>query len=187
MQRPHTAEIEPWLEVQVGKRKLQGYDQADGHSGEAPENRCDGGEFHRAEIVVRLAIDFERRRIGGALEIAIEDGENRSKTRRRRKRGMKGEGPLRRLCGDDKAKNRCHREEKHKAKLAAVQGFFAGDYRHADSLREYFARLTIARKKEKRLDPGQAAANQGVRLWTKRQRCRALMRRAPGRRPVGGD
>jgi hypothetical protein len=87
-----------------------------------------------------------RRRLGGALEVSVEDGEDGGDARCCGKRGVKGEGAFGRLGGDDQAKHCGRREEKQKAKLATVHGFSAGDDRHANSLWELIARPTMAMK-----------------------------------------
>ena len=63
VQRTQAAEGGPrQIEIEDRQGELAGDVEADGEAGDAPEHGGDGREFDRAEIVVRLAVDGQRRR-----------------------------------------------------------------------------------------------------------------------------
>ena len=77
VQRPDAAERDPrQIEIQDGKGQLQRRPQAHREAGDAPEHRGDGRELDRAEIVVRLAVDRERRQLRRPVVVAVEDLED---------------------------------------------------------------------------------------------------------------
>ena len=85
VQRPQAAEIEPRRDVEPGIGELEGDVDAHRHARHAPEQGGEGAELDRPEIVVGLAVDFERRRVGRPRRVALEDGEDRPPRWRRRR------------------------------------------------------------------------------------------------------
>jgi hypothetical protein len=78
VQRPQATERqEREVEIEHRKGEFERDPQPDRESGDPPEHRRHGGELHRAHIVVRLAVDGQRRGFRRALEIAIHDRKDR--------------------------------------------------------------------------------------------------------------
>jgi hypothetical protein len=65
------------VEIEHRKGEFERDPQPDRESGDPPEHRRHGGELHRAHIVVRLAVDGQRRGFRRAFEIAVHDRKDR--------------------------------------------------------------------------------------------------------------
>ncbi len=91
MQRAQPAEGGPGqIEIQRREGELEGDDDADQEAGDAPHHRGDGGELHWAEIIVRPAVDLERRQRRRAIDIAVQHHEHRDDAGQRREIGVEG-------------------------------------------------------------------------------------------------
>ena len=136
VQRPHAAERDPrQIEIEHRKGELERGPQADREAGDAPEHRGDGRELDRAHIVVGLAVDGERRQLGRAVEVAIDDREDRRDARGREQIGV--EGIFRRVGvrRDHEREERERRERERRAAFAEGHAFScAGRLRHVPRL-----------------------------------------------------
>ena len=76
------------IEIERGISKLQSCNQTNRKARNTPKHSCDGAEFHGTEIVIRLAVNFLRNRVGCALFITRENGKDSAKAGHHKKRGM---------------------------------------------------------------------------------------------------
>ena len=119
VQRPDAAEIEPGqIEVERRTGEFERRPQADQESGDAPEHRERGRDLHRAEIVVRPAVDLLRRQLRRPIEVVVEDAEHDRDARRGGEIGVEGKGGVFGLGGTDQGQQRQYGEDHHQPGLA---------------------------------------------------------------------
>ena len=119
VQRPDAAERHPGqIEVERRKGELERRPEPDREAGDAPEHRRDGRELDRAHVVVRLAVDRERRQV----RPAGRSSGRRSRRRRRRwpqrtdRRGRRIRAC--RLCRDDDREQRQRRKRQRRTSFS---------------------------------------------------------------------
>ncbi len=116
--RPQPPEFDPrQIEVQDRKGHFERDIEADAEADDAPEDRCHRCEFDRPEIIIGLAVDDLRHRLGRARIVAIDDREAAGACRRRKKQGMEAVGGLISLAGDEQ------REEREQEETAGEDHF----------------------------------------------------------------
>ena len=124
VQRPDAAEREPrQVEIEHRKGELERGPEPDREARDAPEHRGDGRELHRPHIVVRLAVDLERRRRGRAIEVPVEDREDGRDAGRPEQKGVEGIFRRVRLGGDHDGQQRQRGERKRRPALAERHRF----------------------------------------------------------------
>ena len=151
VQRPQTAEVEPGRDVQPGIGEFEGDVDAHRHARHAPEQRREGAEFDRSEIVVGLAVDLERR-LRRPRRIALEDGEDARRGGDDAKRHMKRVSRFDGLGGGIKASQGQDSQHRRQPDFAAAHRLSRRDRLHVkppapigksppDTGRRPFARL----------------------------------------------
>ena len=91
VQRADAAERDPGqIEIQHREGEFQRGPQPDREAGDPPEQGRDSRELDRPEIVVRLAVDGQRRQLRRPVVIAIDDGKDRRRACGREQVGVKG-------------------------------------------------------------------------------------------------
>ena len=151
VQRPQAAEVEPGRDVQPGKGEFEGDVDADRHARHAPEQRREGAELDGAEIVVRLAVDLERR-LRRPRRVALEDGEDARRGGDHAERHVERVGRLDGLGGGIKARQRQDGQHRRQPDFAAAHRLSRRDRLHVkppapigesppDTGRRPFARL----------------------------------------------
>ena len=128
VQRAQAAERDPrQIEIEDRKGQFAGDVEADGEAGDAPEHGGDGRELDRAHVVVRLAVDGQRCRLGRAVVVAIDDGEHRRDAGGGEQIGV--ERVFRRigLGRDHDRQQRQRREGQRQASLAEGHGFLRSE------------------------------------------------------------
>ena len=103
VQGPQAAEVEPWRDVEVGERELEGDVDADRHARQAPEQGEQGPDLDGREVVIRQSADLERRPFRRTGVEALEDREYARRRRPGSEPHMESVGGLDRLGGDEDA------------------------------------------------------------------------------------
>ena len=133
MQRPQAAEVEPRRDVQIGECELGGDVDADGHAGEAPEQRQDGRDLDRAEVIVRQAVDLERRPGRVPPVVALENGDDAGRGADHAQTHVEGVCRLDRLGRDKETEQRQDREDRDQADFAAPKRLWLRYRLHSSS------------------------------------------------------
>ena len=102
VQRPDTTKRRPrQIEVQDREGKFQRRPEAHRESCDTPDHRGDGRELDGPHVVVRLAVDRERRQVRRAVIIAVDDLEHRGCAGGGEQVGVEGVLRCVCLCRDD--------------------------------------------------------------------------------------